>query len=108
VRDPVRRRQVPWTAAAVWDVRLGTGAKGVLVRWRTGTEIDLLGFQVYRAHGHSWKRITRSLIAAKGSVSGPRTASSTRRRGRGVSYGYPIKAVNRDGTMAWFGPVRVT
>ena len=26
---------------------------------------------------------------------------------RGVSYRYRIKAVNREGTAAWFGPVRV-
>jgi lamin tail-like protein len=83
--------------------------KGVLLRWRTGTEADLLGFHVYRSRRQSWRRITRSLIAAKGSVSGAsyRFLDRTAMR-RGVSYRYRIKALNRDGTASWFGPVRVT
>jgi hypothetical protein len=81
--------------------------EGVLVRWRTGTEADLLGFHVYRAHGHSWRRITRSLIAARGSVSGASYRFLDKAARRGVSYSYRIKAVNRDGTASWFGPVRV-
>jgi hypothetical protein len=81
--------------------------RGVLVRWRTGTETDLLGFQVYRSRGHSWRRVTRSLVEAKGTVSGAtyRFLDNTARRG--VAYRYRIKAVNRDGTASWFGPVRV-
>jgi hypothetical protein len=85
--------------------------KDVVVRWRTRTEVDLLGFQVYRSRGHSWQRISRSLIAANGSVSGAsyrfldRTARTAR---RGVPYSYRIKAMNRDGTASWFGPVRVS
>jgi len=83
-------------------------AKGVLLRWRTGTEVDLLGFRVYRSRGHSWRRVTRSLIAAKGSVSGASYRFLDKTVRRGASYRYRIKAVNRDGTTAWFGPVRVT
>ena len=81
-------------------------AKGVLVRWRTGTEAELLGFRVYRSRGHSWQRLTRSLIAAKGSVSGHSYGFLDRTARRGVSPQYRIRAVNRDGTAAWFGPVR--
>jgi hypothetical protein len=83
-------------------------AKGVLLRWRTGTEADLLGFQVYRSRGHSWRRITPSLIAAKGFVSGASYSFLDRTARRGIHYRYRIKAVNRDGTSSWFGPVRVT
>jgi hypothetical protein len=81
---------------------------GVLVRWRTGTEVDLLGFHVYRSRGHSWRRITHSLIAAKGSVSGASYRFLDRKARRGVPYRYRIKAFNSDGTSEWFGPVRVT
>jgi len=81
-------------------------AKGVLVRWRTGTEADLVGFQVYRSHEHAWQRLTRSLVAAKGSVSGASYRFLDRTAKRGVSYRYRLKAVNRDGTTAWFGPVQ--
>src|SRR5215218_9294591 len=72
-------------------------AKGVLLRWRTGTEVDLLGF-----------RVSRSLIAAKGSVSGASYRFLDKTARRAVPYRYRIKAVNRDGTASWFGPVRVT
>jgi hypothetical protein len=81
-------------------------ARGVLLRWRTGTEADLLGFQVYRSRGHSWQRLTRSLIAAKGSVSGRSYRYLDRTARRGVSYRYRINAVGKDGTTRWFGPVR--
>jgi hypothetical protein len=48
------------------------------------------------------------LIAAKGSVSGTSYRFVDRTAKRGVAYRYRIKALNRDGTTAWFGPVRVT
>jgi hypothetical protein len=96
------------TAVTLAAARAIMTARGVLVRWRTGTEVDLLGFHVYRSHGHSWRRITRSLIAAKGSVSGAAYRYLDKTARRGVPYRYRIKAVNRDGTTAWFGPVRVT
>ena len=97
------------TAVALASASAARTAKGgVLVRWRTGTEAELLGFQVYRSRGHSWKRLTRSLIVAKGSVAGASYRFLDRTARRGVAYRYRIKAVNRDGTTAWFGPVRVT
>src|SRR5262249_57811462 len=83
-------------------------SKGVVLRWRTGTEADLLGFQVYGSRGHSWRRITRSLIGAKGSVSGASYRFLDKSARRGVFYRYRIRAVNRDGTAAWFGPGLVT
>ena len=79
--------------------------KGVLVRWRTGTEADLLGFHVYRSRGHSWRRISRSLIAAKGSVAGASYRFLDKTARRGVAYRYRIKAVDRDGVASWFGPI---
>jgi len=64
--------------------------------------------QVYRSGGHSWRRVTHSLIAAKGSLSEVSYRLLDRTARRGASYRYRIRAVNRDGTTAWFGPVRVT
>jgi hypothetical protein len=78
---------------------------GVLLHWRTGTEAGLLGFQVYRSRGNSWRRISHSLIAAKGSVSGASYRFLDRTARRAAAYRYRIKAVNRDGTTNWFGPV---
>jgi hypothetical protein len=96
------------TAVTFTSARATRTAKGVLVRWRTGTEVDLLGFQVYRSRGHSWRRITHALIAAKGSVSGASYRFLDKTARRGVAYRYRIKALNRDGASSWFGPVRST
>jgi len=95
------------TAVTVTSLRATRVSPGVRLRWRTGTDADLVGFQAYRSRGHSWLRLTRSLIAAKGSVSGASYRFLDRTARRGVSYRYRIKAVNRDGTASWFGPVRV-
>jgi len=82
-------------------------AKGILLRWRTGTEADLLGFHVYRSRGDTWQRITHSLLAAKRTVSGASYRFLDRTARRGVAYRYRIKAVHSDGTAAWLGPMRV-
>jgi subtilisin-like proprotein convertase family protein len=94
------------TAVTMARMTAQTTRAGVLLRWQTGTEADLLGFQIYRSRGQSWQRITRSLIAAKGSVSGASYRYLDRTARHGVSHRYRIKAVNRDGTATWFGPVR--
>jgi len=96
------------TAVTLASAGASRTAKGVLLRWRTGTEADLLGFQVYRSRGHSWKRLTRSLIVAQGSVAGASYRFLDKTARRGVAYRYRIKGINRDGTTSWFGPVRVT
>jgi hypothetical protein len=93
------------TAVSVESLTVSRSTAGVRVRWRTGTEADLLGFQVYRSSGHSWKRLTRTLIPAKGSISGASYRFLDRTAKRGVAYRYRIKALNRDGTASWFGPV---
>jgi hypothetical protein len=80
---------------------------GVLVRWRTGSELDFLGFHVYRSRGQSWRRLTRTLIPARGSVAGASYRYLDRRARRGATYRYRIQAVNLDGSRQWFGPVRV-
>jgi hypothetical protein len=95
-------------AVTMTSVSASRSSNGIAVRWRTGTEAELLGFQVYRLRGQSARRITHSLIAAKGSVAGATYRFVDRTAKRGVGYRYRIKAVNRDGTSAWFGPVRPT
>jgi hypothetical protein len=95
-------------AATVRSLTARRSHQGVLVRWRTGTEVDLLGFHVYRSQGHSWRRITHSLLSARGSISGASYRFLDKKTKRGASYRYRVKAVNRDGTASWFGPVRVT
>ena len=96
------------SAATFRSASASATRRGVLLRWRTGIEAELLGFHVYRSRGHSWKRLTHSLIVAKGSVAGASYRFLDKTARRGVAYRYRIKAVNRDGTTSWFGPLRVT
>ena len=96
------------TAVTVTSLQATRVRAGVRLRWRTGTDADLLGFQVYRSHRHSWRRITRSLISAKSSVSGASYGFLDRSASPRVHYRYRIKALSSDGTTSWFGPVRLT
>src|SRR5262249_47353927 len=93
------------TAVTVASLAARPVANGVVIRWRTDTEAELLGFQVYRSRGHAWQRISRSLIAARGSVSGASYRFLDKSAKRHVSYRYRIKALGRDGAASWFGPV---
>jgi hypothetical protein len=97
------------TAVTLASASASRTSKAVLLRWRTGTEVDLLGFQVYRSRGgHFWRRVSHSLIAAKGSVDGASYRFVDRPARRGVAYRYRIKAIDRDGAASWFEPVRLT
>jgi len=93
------------SAVTLRSASAATTAKGILVRWRTGSEYDLLGFHVYRSRAHSWRRLTHTLITAKGTTSGASYRYLDRTAKRGISYRYRIKAVRQDGTAAWFGPL---
>jgi len=95
-------------AVSVHSLTARRSNQSVLVRWRTGTEADLVGFHVYRSRGHSWQRINHSLITAKGSAAGASYRHLDRTAKRGVSYRYRIKAIQQDGSANWFGPVRVS
>jgi hypothetical protein len=77
---------------------------GVVVRWRTASELDFLGFHVFRSQGLRWRRLTRSLIAARGQVAGASYRFLDRTARRGVRDRYRVQAVDRDGTKKWFGP----
>jgi hypothetical protein len=92
------------TAATFASARLTPTRRGLLLRWRTASEIDLLGFQVYRLRGHSWRRVSHSPIAAKGSVAGASYRFLDRAARPHADLRYRIKAFNQDGTASWFGP----
>jgi hypothetical protein len=74
---------------------------GVLVRWRTGTEAGVAGFNVYRGN----VRLNGRLIAAAGSVSG-HSYSWLDRRPAAKARLYRIQAVRTDGKHVWIGTAR--
>lgn len=78
---------------------------GVLVRWATGTEVDVLGFNVYREVKGLRVKANKSLIVAKAGTTGH--SYSWLDRAAKKSNRYWVQAVNGNGTRSWVGPARV-
>lgn len=77
----------------------------VVLRWRTGAEADLLGFDVYRSGQARKLRLNRKVIAAKGSAPGAAYRFVDRRVRPGISYTYRLQVVQRDGSRVSAGLV---
>ena len=89
------------TAVAVRSFSARAAGRAVVLRWRTGSEVGLAGFNLYRGG----LRLNRSLVPAVGDARGHayvwrgRTAPA-----RHASY--RLQLVRTDGARAWFGPAR--
>jgi hypothetical protein len=85
--------------------------KGVVVRWRTGSEVDTLGFNVYRARHGRRVRLNRRLIPAlslsRSGVSGGAYTYVDRHAPRHAAVRYWLQEVDTAGQRTWHGPVRV-
>ena len=94
----------PATAVTLRSLSAVRGAKGVTVRWRTASEVETLGFHVYREVNGKRVRVNRTLIAGKG-----RGSYSFLDPGapRGKTVRYWIQEVAADGSRSWYGPARV-
>lgn len=77
---------------------------GVRVTWRTASELDTLGYRVYREANGRRVRVNGKLIAAKGRGS---YAFLDRKAPRAKSVRYWIQVVDTDGSRSWYGPARV-
>ena len=90
------------TAVQVASLHAVEKAAGVVVRWRMGSEVGVLGYNVYRERKGARIRLTRALIPARGSLAG-RTYSyldrSAPRARRGLRYW--LQVVETDGSRAW-------
>ncbi len=91
----------------------GVPGRGVLVSWRTGFEVDNLGFHVYREVNGQRIRVTPSLVAGSALFAGAGTALTA-----GRSYGwwdsspvagasYWLEEWELSGARRWHGPVSV-
>jgi hypothetical protein len=77
---------------------------GALVRWRTASEVDALGFNVYRAVQGRRVRVNPRLIPARGARA---YSFLDRKAPHAKSLRYWIQLVNFDGSRSWYGPARV-
>jgi hypothetical protein len=78
-------------------------ARGVSVRWRTGSSLGTLGFNVYRQQQGRRVRLNSRLIVAGSAVAGQRYSFLDRRPLRSARYW--VQAVGSDGSRTWYGPV---
>lgn len=78
-----------------------TGANSVL-RWRTGSEVGLLGFNVFGDRRGLRIRLNRILISAAGGVAGREYSFRTPSR----MTRYWLQEVRVDGSRAWRGPAK--
>lgn len=85
--------------------------KGVTVRWRTGTEVDTLGFHVFRQRaGGPRVRVNAGLIPPSSLTRGTVRGSYSyldRRAPRQSVLRYWLQEVDSSGHRTWHGPVTV-
>jgi hypothetical protein len=82
----------------------------MLVAWKTVSEIDNLGFNLYRSRASSgpYTRLNEALIAARGATSGAVYTWTDQLIEVGVSYYYRLEDVETSGGSTFHGPVHVT
>ena len=92
------------TAVNVFSFSGRASGRRVVLSWRTGAELDTLGFDVWRsAAGNKALKVNRALVPAKavGRAGGAtyRVTDATARPG--VRYTYRLRATSRDGKRSW-------
>src|SRR5262249_22035096 len=92
-------------AVTLASLRAVRSHRGVALRWRTGTEVDTLGFNVFRQQGAKRVRVNRRLLPALGAVAGSSYSFLDRRAPR-RAVRYWLQDVNTRGVRTWHGPVR--
>ena len=104
--DFVFAKQQP-TAVAVKAFRASVSRGGVTLSWRTSSEVETLGFHVYRQVGDWRVRLTRSLLRSRfsGTARG-HTYSFLDRNARRGAVRYWLQHVGTNGTRRWFGPTQ--
>jgi uncharacterized repeat protein (TIGR01451 family) len=91
------------TAVALRSFAARRTADGIVVSWRTGSEVRLLGFDVYRSTATGLTRLNRGLIAARAGVAGGSYRFVDRTAPQAGRVAYRMRAVYGDGTRVWIG-----
>lgn len=83
---------------------------GVAVRWRTASEHNTLGFNVYRGQRAGRLRLNRTLIPGSAATGRARTGSAYSwldRKAPRRTVRYWLQEIEIDGSRAWYGPVSI-
>ena len=78
-----------------------------VVHWRTASEAELVGFNLYREQAGRWARLNRGLIPAAGHAGGAAHSFLDRGVPRSATGRYRLQAVGIRGSSRWFGPVKI-
>jgi uncharacterized repeat protein (TIGR01451 family) len=92
------------TAVTLRSFTAAPSAAGVLLRWRTGAEAKLLGFNAYRQAGGKRLRLNRDLIRVRAAAAGAAYSYVDRHAPRAQTLVYWLQAVAKDGTRTFLGP----
>ena len=93
----------PTATASLQSFRASAAPKGVLVRWRTRSEHEALGFNVYRGAVKK-ARLTRTMVRASGDGRGHAYSYIDRSARKGKAAPYYLEVVQRSGSKIMFGP----
>lgn len=98
----------PGNAIELLDLRAERDGDRIVLRWRTGTERDTAGFQLYRATRNERAaavEVTPELIPARGGPAVGATYSWTDNAAPAGPVFYWLVEVEHDGDLAEYGPV---
>jgi hypothetical protein len=95
-------------ALASFTARAGFGA--VTLAWKTGTEVDNAGFNLYRAKSPAgpYTKVNGALIAAQGDAVGGASYSYVDTLGGYGTFYYKLEDVDLNGVATQYGPVSAT
>ncbi len=94
------------TEAAIVSLQATDNCPGTLIAWRTGYEIDALGFNVYRELGGQRVRLNASLLPAQGITGGGGFSYQfTDAASANPSRTYWVEEVRFSLDSDWYGPV---
>ncbi|MFN2467536.1 MAG: choice-of-anchor B family protein [Gaiellaceae bacterium] len=97
------------TAVDVLSFRARAAGRSVTLTWRTGAELDTVGFDVRRSGAGRSVKVNRTLVPAKGlaRAGGAAYRLVDRNLRPGAAYGYRLQAVTKDGTRVWQASTKV-
>jgi hypothetical protein len=94
----------PVLAATLRSFTAAPAPSGVSLRWRTASEVQVAGFNVYRERNGRRVRLNAKLIQAANTSAGHVYTFVDRKAPRSGVARYWLQAVDLDGTRRWYGP----
>jgi hypothetical protein len=96
------------TAADVATFSAKRSGGGVVLRWHTATELNVLGFNVYREEIGRRVRVNKQLIAASGTARGYKYLFVDHRPRAAKTPRYRLQIVHVNGARSWFGAAQTS